>query len=294
MPIRAAGPAVLLAALLAAQAFAQEDQNPAWPMLGRSPERTTQSTAGRVSLKPIRWKLDVSPPDGIEWFAESFRERAERGTERPAAVPATYPVVAGSTVYMKIVSMGSDAPLVALDLRTGKLRWRGRPEERESIPPPRGWSRETLLTQDQLAAWRANADHSWNSISCFEERLYVVESGLPGFWNPLLRQAGYEELPTERSGNQLAVYDLNTQGKHLGVIGGRDDARPELAGARFLSGPLVVEGLIVAPAFQGEDCYIYFFREEKKEERPTFELVRRTKLSTRPAPAEEDLPTHHP
>jgi outer membrane protein assembly factor BamB len=205
-------------------------------------QRNAEHPDGRPHLRP-RWQARVVNDPNLESL---FTARSEEFSRRRLVVfPASRPVAIGDVVVMR-----TPRNLVAVDWRTGKRIWETRDdEELSSDDAISGFSSgnevEQIPDQRNPLEQRTWDDVLVMSLSSDGKRVFVIR-GVAG--------ASQEEIvawqvapgfgrrfeESSATANQLAAYDLATEGKLAWELDGRRPAG-ELAGAFFLGAPLAVD-----------------------------------------------------
>ncbi len=214
-----------------------------WLMLHGDPSRNVESPGGKPHLRP-RWEARVVNEPAIESYLNS---RSNDYLQRNAvSIPCARPIAVGEMVVMR-----TPRNVVAVDWRTGKRIWETRDESEldrdESLADPNGMVADSdqIGPKDKQLEDRVWEDALAASLSSDGSRVFVVQ-GLPNtrdddnfpFQMNMAFGRGVVEAPT--AANQLAAYDLATQGKLVWELDGSRVAGP-LAGGFFLGAPLPID-----------------------------------------------------
>ncbi len=217
-----------------------------WLTLHGDASRNAKSAGGRPHLRP-RWEARVVNDPSVESYVSGRSgDFLQRGV---AAIPAARPIAVGDVVIMR-----TPENIVAVDWRTGKRIWETREDAvldsdlGEPDPTP-GADREQLATQGKSLDERIWDDALMNSLSSDGKRVFVVrgltvapdDEAASGFQAAqLFARNGIENVAAT---NQLAAYDIATQGKLVWELdGGRNTGK--LAGAFFVGAPLAIDNTL--------------------------------------------------
>ncbi len=234
LPAAEADPLAWLATLVGeVKATAPADSN--WLTVRGDPSRNVQSAGGEPHLRP-RWEARVVNEPAIESFltgrANDFLQRSV------VAIPGARPIAVGDAIIMR-----TPDNVVAVDWRTGKRVWETRDEQEldtEDVPADLapGVDHDLAANQSRPLEERMWDDVLATSLASDGARVFVVRGVQPerdefavSFpLNPVFgRMGGLENVSIT---NQLAAYDLATQGKLVWELDGGRTAGP-LAGAFF-------------------------------------------------------------
>lgn len=248
LPAPGADPLVWLAAF-AGQASTSTNSQSNWLTLHGDPSRNVLSPGGKPHLR-ARWEARVVNEPAIESYllgrANDFVQR------NVVAIPGAHPIAVGDVVVMR-----TPDNVVAVDWQTGKRIWETRDEQEldtndaqsdlapgfdQDQRPPQGKPLEDRVWDDALAT----------SLSSDGVRVFVVR-GLSAphdddsiAWQI---QPGFGRMGAEIATitNQLAAYDLATQGKLAWELDGSRTSGT-LAGAFFLGPPLAIDNTLYVMA----------------------------------------------
>jgi len=211
--------------------------------------RNIQSPGGEPHLRP-RWEARVVNDPTVEsYLANRSNDFLQRGI---VTIPGARPIAAGNVVVMR-----TPENVVAIDWQTGKRVWETRDEqELDSDEAPSdladGSDRDQFSTQGRFLEERMWDDALATALSSDGTRVFVVR-GLSGSrgedaitWQiqPGFNRFGMEAAATT---NQLAAYDLATQGKLVWELDGARTAGA-LAGAFFLGPPVAIDNTLFVMA----------------------------------------------
>jgi outer membrane protein assembly factor BamB len=220
-----------------------------WLTSRGNPERNANHPDGRPHLRP-RWQARVVNDPGLEsHFVARGEEFAQR---RLVAFPAARPIAVDDVVIMR-----TPRNLVAVDWDTGKRIWETRDDEELSADDsmsefPSGNESEQMGAEDNRLERRMWDDALAMSLSSDGKRVFVVRGVAAPSQEEIVRwQAapGFGRRVDElsASSNQLAAYDLATEGKLAWELDGGRPSGP-LAGAFFLGAPLAVDNTLYVMA----------------------------------------------
>ena len=221
-----------------------------WLSVRGEPGRNAESDGGRPHLR-ARWQARVVNDPGLEAYlvrqSESF---AQRGV---VAIPGARPIAVDDVVIMR-----TPKNVVAIDWHTGKRIWETRDDdELNADETPSGFPGQ--MDEEQLAAQNSQLDERvWDdaltmSLASDGQRVFVLRgvSASPRDEMMAFRVIGpgFRGITGEASAatNQLAAYELATQGKLVWEIDGARGVGP-LAGAFFLGPPLAVDDTLFVMA----------------------------------------------
>ena len=227
LPSLGADPLAWLANLVGdVKAATPSDNN--WLTLRGDPSRNVQSPGGEPHLRP-RWEARVVNDPSIESFlAGRTKDFLQRGV---VAIPGARPIAIGDTVVMR-----TPENVVAIDWQTGKRVWETRDEEEldtDDVPSDLdpGVDQEQIAAQGRPLEERMWDDALATSLSSDGSRVFVVrglqsrrdDESVPWQVVPGIGRMG--ALATATATNQLAAYDLATQGKLAWELDGGRDCR---------------------------------------------------------------------
>ena len=248
LPAAGADPLAWLTGFVGATtASAPADNN--WLTLHGDPSRNIQSPGGEPHLRP-RWEARVVNEPAIESFLTSrTNDFVQRGV---VAIPGARPIAVGDVVVMR-----TPENVVAVDWQTGKRIWETRDEqELDSDDAPSdlaaGTDSEQWSTQGKPLEERMWDDALATALSSDGSRVFVVrgvsttrdEDSIGWQFQPGFGRIGLE---TPSTTNQLAAYDLATQGKLAWELDGGRTAGT-LAGAFFLGPPVAIDNTLFVMA----------------------------------------------
>ncbi len=154
--------------------------------------------------------------------------------------------------------------IVAIDWQTGKRVWESRDEEELqselAAEPTPGIDRDQLAAQGKPLEDRVWDDALMASLASDGKRVFVVhglsvghdEEGLMNWQAQFMNRSNVESVPAT---NQLAAYDIATQGKLAWEFdGGRNAGK--LTGAFFLGAPLAIDNTLYVMAEIGSAVYL--------------------------------------
>jgi len=218
--------------------------------------RNAQTTGGRPHLR-ARWQARVVNDPTLEsYLTARSADYAQRGI---VAMPSARPIAVGDVIVMR-----TPDNVVAVDWNTGKRIWETREEGElradESTELGSQINQEQFAEQNSLLDERMWDDSLLSSLSSDGERAFVLRGVsipqnqemmgwpvAPGF-----NRMGGEGRATT---NQLAAYDLATQGKLVWELDGSRAAAP-LDGAFFLGAPLAIDNMLYVMAEIRSAVYI--------------------------------------
>jgi outer membrane protein assembly factor BamB/predicted Zn-dependent protease len=216
-----------------------------WLTLRGDPNRNSQVAGGRPHLRP-RWEARVVNDPSVESFLSGRSDDfLQRGV---VAIPGAKPIAVGDVVIMR-----TPENIVAIDWQTGKRIWESRDEQElqseiASAEPTPTIDRDQWVTQGKPLEDRVWDDALMTSLSSDGKRVFVVrgmptvrdEEGGLGWQQQFNMRNNLENFSAT---NQLAAYDIATQGKLAWEIdGGRNAGK--LSGAFFLGAPLAIDNTL--------------------------------------------------
>ena len=226
-----------------------------WAIYRGNSARNALSGGGMPLLNP-RWaSLMILKGDAVKTAGAAQQENLERNL---TSLPVMQPLAVANWVLMRTPS-----GLTGLDFHSGKRIWEIRApiEQAPERPVTNGFVRingmimsasDPSLT-DRLWENATYGTFSSDGHSVFLLREPVDANGAPAAsrWQRFPRPNGINSMLTDNPTNQLAAYDLQTQGKFEWQVGGDktdNDVEPPLAGAFFLGPPLPLMGRLYALA----------------------------------------------
>jgi outer membrane protein assembly factor BamB len=217
-----------------------------WLMLHGDPSRNSLASGGRPHLRP-RWEARVVNEPSIEsYLSRRSDDFVQRGI---VAIPGARPIAMGDVVIMR-----TPQNIVAVDWQTGKRIWETRDEQElqpdilSPEPAPGFVDRDQWPAQGKSLEDRVWDDALMASLSSDGKRVFTVrgmtmtrdeEAGGMGAI-PMFGRGGVE---LGAATNQLAAYDIATQGKLSWELDGAR-ANGKLAGAFFLGTPLAIDNTL--------------------------------------------------
>jgi outer membrane protein assembly factor BamB len=218
-----------------------------WLTLHGDPSRNVQATGGRPHLRP-RWEARVVNEPSLETFLNGRNDDfVQRGV---LVIPGARPIGVGDAVIMR-----TPKNIVAVDFQSGKRIWESRDEddpqpEVTNVDATPGIEREPFGNQNKLEE-RVWDDVLSNSLSSDGKRVFVVrgmsitrDEEPPGWQAQFMGRNGTDNVTAT---NQLAAYDIATQGKLAWEIDG-SRAAGKLAGAFFLGAPVAIDNTLYVMA----------------------------------------------
>ena len=228
-----------------------------WAMFRGNPARNATSAGGMPLLNP-RWRAQIAPNRDAEKAIASARQE---GLDRSMPmIPVMQPLAVADWVMMRTPS-----GLIGLDFNSGKRVWEihSPVETASETRPPNGFVRVNgmlINVQDSYLTDRLWENATYGTISSDGQYVFELEEvteppmirEMPRR-GPMWRQQGIAfDTPT----NELAAYELRTQGKIKWRVGGKKkefDVEPQLSEAYFLGPPLPLMGrLYVIAEMKGE------------------------------------------
>jgi outer membrane protein assembly factor BamB len=243
LPAASADPIAWLVGLVGRQQATGEN-DAGWLTLRGDANRNLQVAGGRPHLRP-RWEARVVNDPSVESFLSGRSDDfLQRGV---VAIPAARPIAVGDVVVMH-----TPENIVAIDWQTGKRIWETRDEQElqsEIAPtePAPTIDRDQWATQGKSLEDRVWDDALMSSLSSDGKRVFVVR-GVPtvrdddgaGWQQQFMNRNNIENFSAT---NQLAAYDIATQGKLAWEVdGGRSAGK--LTGAFFLGAPLAIDNTL--------------------------------------------------
>jgi outer membrane protein assembly factor BamB len=212
-----------------------------WITARGNPQRNAEHPDGRPHLRP-RWQARVVNEPGMESHLISRND--EFAQRRVVMFPAALPLAVDNVVVMR-----TPRNLVAVDWQTGKRIWETRDDEDLNL--------EDALSNyasgndgEQMAQGNSLEQRMWDdvlvmSLSSDGERVFVIRGVSAASPEEIVAWQAAPGLgrrvdDTAAATNQLAAYDLATQGKLAWELDGSVSTGP-LAGAFFLGAPLAID-----------------------------------------------------
>jgi outer membrane protein assembly factor BamB len=228
-----------------------------WVTLRGDASRNVTSPGGKPHLRP-RWEARVVNEPAIESYligrSNDFLQR------NVVAIPAAKPIAVGDVVVMRTPNN-----IVAVDWQTGKRVWETRDEQdldpdEDSAEANPGVDGDQVATEGKPLEERTWDDQLASGITSDGARVFVIrglgvarqEDVFPWQFNPGLGRGGVEQVA---STNELAAYDLATQGKLTWQLDGARATGP-LAGAFFLGPPLAIDNTLFVMAEIRQALYL--------------------------------------
>lgn len=230
--------------------------NASWLTLRGEPARNSATIGGRPHLRP-RWEARVVNEPSVQSFLSGRSDDfIQRGV---VAIPGARPIAVGDVIVMR-----TPENIVAIDWQTGKRVWESRDEEELqselAAEPTPGIDRDQLAAQGKPLEDRVWDDALMASLASDGKRVFVVhglsvghdEEGLMNWQAQFMNRSNVESVPAT---NQLAAYDIATQGKLAWEFdGGRNAGK--LTGAFFLGAPLAIDNTLYVMAEIGSTVYL--------------------------------------
>ncbi len=219
-----------------------------WLTLRGDTARSSQAMGGRPHLRP-RWEARVASDPTVESFLSGRGDDfVQRGV---VAIPGARPIAVGEMVIMR-----TPENVVALDWQTGKRVWESRDEQELqpefAVDPTLNLDRDQWNSQGKSLEERVWDDALTTSLSSDGKRVFVVrgmpmardEDGAANWQGQFLNRNNAE---ITGSTNQLAAYDIATQGKLAWEVDGAR-GNSKLSGAFFLGAPLAIDNTLYVMA----------------------------------------------
>jgi outer membrane protein assembly factor BamB/tetratricopeptide (TPR) repeat protein len=228
-----------------------------WAMFRGNPARNATSAGGMPLLNP-RWRAQIAPNRDAEKAVASARQE---GLDRSMPmIPVMQPLAVADWVMMRTPS-----GLIGLDFNSGKRVWEihSPVETASETLPSNGFVRfngALIKVQGLNLTDRLWENATYGTISSDGEYVFQLEEvteppmirEMPGRAMWRRGQPVTFDTPT----NELAAYELRTQGKIKWRVGGKKkdfDVEPQLTEAYFLGPPLPLMGrLYVLAEMKGE------------------------------------------
>jgi outer membrane protein assembly factor BamB len=221
-----------------------------WLTVRGDPSRNLQISGGGPHLR-TRWQARVvNEPTTETYLTGRMNDFVQRGV---VAIPSAKAIAVGDTIVMR-----TPENVVAVDWPTGKRIWETRDEDElqsdeAQIEVAEGVDPDQLVSPSRSIDGRMWDDALLASISSDGKRVFVLRG--VSVARDEEEMIAWRIVPGLRRGfgdaaeatNQLAAYDLATQGKLAWELDG-DRAAGPLAGAFFLGAPLAVDGTLYVMA----------------------------------------------
>jgi outer membrane protein assembly factor BamB len=224
-----------------------------WAIFRGNPARNAAS-AGGVPLLDRRWGV---------WTTENPSAVI---TSRQANIDRNIPImpVSQPLAVADVVLMRTTNGLLAVDFVTGKRIWAADNTKEET---QHGGPRNVMQQQAEASLGeRLWENATLGTLASDGQYVFMVEDPKSdGFSTDqqrvVVRQFGVWRGPIDQATNQLAAYELSSQGKVKWKVGGSDkrdfDIEPKLAGVYFLGAPLPLDGLLYVLAERPKDQAVY-------------------------------------
>ncbi len=223
--------------------------NSNWLTSRGNPARSAETSGGRPHLR-ARWEARVINDPAVE--ARLSASRQELIQRSVVAIPAARPIAVNDVVVMR-----TPRNLVAIDWHTGKRIWETRDDEELDAQPtrsrfPEGIDEEAFGEQENSLAQRMWDDSLVMSLSSDGKRVFVIRGKAPIAQDDILTLQVMQGMGRNVRGlpattNQLAAYDLETEGKLVWELDGGRMTGP-LASAFFLGTPLAIDDTLYVMA----------------------------------------------
>ncbi len=220
-----------------------EPQGEAWNMFRGDAARNAASHGGRPLLRPL-WRVRTVNHPTVEKIVEQMKTTLI--SQGSAVVPSLHPVATNDVILMRTAQN-----LVAVDARTGKLRWEWNDDQGNDYPRLVNAIRDaTPGSQSALLGfglqYRLWGDATYGSLATDGQRVILV-TGLEFVTGSVGRRVVFQGGNTRggwrgpQTDNRLVALDLRGKGQQVWEAGGPECADPELADAFFLGPPLVLD-----------------------------------------------------
>lgn len=247
---------------------------PNWLTMRGDPARNARPSGGAPHLR-VRWEARVVNDPTIEAYLTSRGDQAlQRGV---VAIPGARPIAVGDVVLMR-----TPYNVVAVDWQSGKRIWETREEdelEGDSLTTDgvEGGETDDLSAIGSPLERRVWDDALVTSLASDGERAFVIRSPMAGSPDEItamqVNPFGANPTASTQLANQLAAYDLATQGKLLWELDGN---RPTgaLSGAFFFGAPLAIDNTLYVMAEIGSAVYLVALEPRTGEVRWQQQLVK--------------------
>ena len=224
-----------------------ESKDTSWKMLRGDAARNRKADVATPYLKGQLLAKTSDVPRINQWISELTEEQHN---QRRIIIPSSLPLVIGDTVIVRMLT-----ELRAIDLRTGKLRWRTQFDDtlRDLVTK----NQEAILSNEkfvrralQSRLWR---DATYGALSSDGERVYCVAGLAFGPGTDISRfevtRDGKRRLDPAwlKRYNRISAIDIKT-GKLVWEVGGSKVSDLPYAGAMFRGVPLPFAGRLYAAA----------------------------------------------
>lgn len=228
-----------------------------WLTLHGDPARNSQTSGGRPHLRP-RWEARVINDPSVEAYLSGRNDDfIQRGV---VAIPGARPIAVGDIVVMR-----TPENIVAVEWQSGKRIWESRDEEElqsdliASEPMP-GIDRDQWAAQGRPLEERVWDDALMTSLSSDGKHVFVVRGQSTSRDDDQMQALqpqmfGRNGIESSVATNQLAAYDIDTQGKLAWELDGSRSAG-KLAGAFFLGAPLAIDNTLYVMAEMRSALYL--------------------------------------
>ncbi|HKD38505.1 MAG TPA: PQQ-binding-like beta-propeller repeat protein, partial [Pirellulales bacterium] len=223
-----------------------------WAMFGGNPARNATTAGGMPLLNPA-WPVPVAPnPDAEKAILNARQEGIDRSLPM---IPVAQPLAVENWVMMR-----TPAGLIAVDFSSGVRVWRTNApvEQAAENQPPEGFVRVGGMMVK--VGGNSLTDRLWENATygaissdgqCVFELEEVTEPTIipENVARRRFRPGG--GITFETPTNELAAYELRSQGKIKWRVGGKKkdfDVEPQLTEAYFLGPPLPLMGRLYALA----------------------------------------------
>lgn len=224
-----------------------------WLVARGNTNRNSQHPGGKPHLRP-RWQARVANDPRIEsYLTGRSNDYIERGV---AMVPRARPIAVGDLIVMR-----TPRNVVAIDFNSGKRVWETREDEDSPNEEVLRVDQEQWPAQSNSLEQRVWDDGLAMSLSSDGERVFVLRgAGSHSDEDMMAVQMGgvfgRQGQEVRAITNQLAAYDIKTQGKLLWELGG-SQAQGPLHGAYFLGAPLSIDGTLYVMAEIRSAIYLF-------------------------------------
>ncbi|HEX3999574.1 MAG TPA: PQQ-binding-like beta-propeller repeat protein [Pirellulales bacterium] len=211
-----------------------------WTIFRGDPSRNA-SSAGGTPLLDLHWR--VLTTDNQPSVVSARKANLDNNIP---IMPVMQPLAVADVVLMRTAR-----GLLAIDFNTGKLVWEVRSATDAQADAANGQRNGVPQQGDPSLAERLWENATLGTLASDGKYVFMVEDPKPDNMvteqqRVMVRQFGMWRQPAENVTNQLAAYELKTQGKIKWRVGGGDrrdfEIEPKLAGAYFLGPPLPLDG----------------------------------------------------
>jgi outer membrane protein assembly factor BamB len=225
-----------------------------WAMFRGNPARNATSAGGTPLLNP-------------HWRARTAENSSAVVSSRQSNLDRNIPImpVAQPLAVADVVLMRTARGLLAVDFVTGKLVWQVPSTNESQAEAVTNSQRPNGLQQqgDPSLGERLWENATLGTLASDGQYVFMVEDPKPETPSTAQQQVMFRGgfggwRGQEKVTNELAAYELRTQGKIKWKVGGSNDHRdlegePKLAGAYFLGPPLPLEGQLYVLAEKKEE-----------------------------------------